>query len=64
MCISKKKKKKMTLNLHPNKQAQEITTQSTTHQHLMMILHTKLDFRDHLEDIFSMINTTIGLLTR
>ena len=54
----------MTLNLHPNKQAQEITTQSTTHQHLMMILHTKLDFRDHLEDIFSMINKTIGLLTR
>ena len=39
-----------------------VAIQSTTHKHLGMILDTKLDFQELLEDKLSNISKTIGLL--
>ena len=35
---------------------------SSTHKHLGMILHTKLDFSSHLKDAQNKVNKTIRLL--
>ena len=71
---------KMSFNLNPNKQVQEvicshknnsslilnnnIVTLSLTQKHLGMFLDTKLDFQEHLKSIFSKVNKTIGLLRK
>ena len=39
-----------------------IVIQSANHNHLGMVLDTKLDFQEHLKDKLSKISKTIGLL--
>ena len=39
-------------------------TQSTTQKHLEMLLDVKLDFQEHLKNIYSKVNKTIGLLRK
>ena len=39
-------------------------THSLTQKHLGMFLDTKLDFEEHLKNIFSKVNKTIGLLRK
>ena len=39
-------------------------TQSTNQKHLGMSLDVKLDFQEHLKNIYSKVNKTIGLLRK
>ena len=39
-------------------------TQSTTRKHLGMLLYVKLDFQEHLKNIYNKVNKTIGLLRK
>ena len=39
-------------------------TQSTTQKHFGMLLDVKLDFQEHLKNIYSKVNKTIGLLCK
>ena len=39
-------------------------TQSTTQKHLGMLLDVTLDFQEHLKNIYSKVNKTIGLLRK
>ena len=39
-------------------------TQSTTWKHLGMLLYVKLDFQEHLKNIYNKVNKTIGLLRK
>ena len=39
-------------------------TQSTTQKHLGMVLDVKLDFQEHLKNIYSKVNKTISLLRK
>ena len=39
-------------------------TQSTTQKHLGMLLDVNLDFQEHLKNIYSQVNETIGLLSK
>ena len=41
-----------------------VVIQSTNHEHLVMVLDTKLDFQEHLKDKLSRISKTIGLLRK
>ena len=58
---SRKLQKSVYLSLHFNNIP---VTQSTTQKHLGMLLDVKLDFQEHLKNIYSKFNKTIGLLCK
>ena len=43
---------------------QNLVKSSSTHNHLEMVLDTKLDFNLHLKNVPNMVNKTIGLLCK
>ena len=57
--FSRKLQKSVYPSLHFNNIA---VAQSTTQKHLGMLLDVKLDFQEHLKNIYSKVNKTIGLL--
>ena len=59
--FSRKLQKSVYPPLHFNNIA---VTQSTTQKHLGMLLDVKLDFQEHLKNIYSKVNKTIGLLRK
>ena len=59
--FSRKLQKSVYSRLHFNNIA---VTQSATQKHLGMLLDVKLDFQGHLENIYSKVNQTAGLLRK
>ena len=59
--FSRKLQKSIYPPLHFNNFA---LTQSTTQKHLGMLLDVKLDFQEHLKNIYSKANKTLGLLRK
>ena len=58
-CRNSQKSSQPSLILNNN-----IVIQSLTQKHLGMLLDTKLDFQEHLKNIFRTVNKTIGLLQK
>ena len=59
--FSRKLQKSVYPPLHLNNIA---VTQSTTHEHLEKVLDVKLDFQEHLKNIYSKVNKTKRLLRK
>ena len=57
--------KKKTVSTHPVVYFNNTPVNSTaTHEHLGMILDSKLSYENHLQSVFSRISKTIGLLRK
>ena len=51
-------------SVYPPVHFNNILTQSTTQKRLVMLLDVKLDFQEHLKNIYSKANKTIGILRK